>query len=227
MSPSSPVITIDSPNSASATFEAPQVDSDTTFTFRLTVSDGTHPPATDTVAIIVTDGDTSTVDPPVQDPDGSRTYIWSVDRLVGALGSEPRYEFRIFSECDEGTSLSGATLTKTLMGLGGIGLNPAGGGFPGTVTIDVDGSQLRPGYWSLALIMHYPFVDTISETPYARDGIILNEYMAAQPGDVFEYPDGASYTKAQLGAWTAYAASVQWEGPGSCTLGMGPAEWWK
>ncbi len=87
---------------------------------------------------------------------------------------------------------------------------PAGGGFLGTVTIDADRSNLMPGYWSLALLLYDTATDIVPETPCTWDGITLYRYTDTRPGGC-----------------TAYDASVSWEGPGSCTLGMGPAERWK
>ena len=94
-----------------------------------------------------------------------------------------------------------------------------GGGSPaGTLRLDVDRSY--SGYleaYGLVGISHDTSSSVIGE--HRAAGITLGRYMDASSGDTFPYPRG-NYTKGQIGGWTAYSASISWEGEGSCTLGL-------
>ena len=166
----------------------------------------------------------------VADPaggEGSLDAAWTVEDIAVTLGSPGKYDLWMISKCGEGTALTGATVGLDLMGLmGGIGTNQVSGSLPGELVLDADASwNPVAGYWTLASLSYDTAKSTISETVFG-EGITLDRYMEAGPGEVFEYPDG-NYTKGQLGDWRAYWGGVTWEGAGSCTFELSLEKWWE
>ena len=206
-SPASPTVSLNDPASLTTTFTAPQVAADTAFTFTLSVSDGTAT-VTDTVTVTVNDR-------PVQTD--SRSKTWTVDDMVGIMGGKGQHDLELISRCDEGTTPTGASTELHLLGL-------LGQASYGTFNVDMETTWV----WIIeAYRLAYHYLDTgkdvISEDVY-EDGITLDQYIDAAPGDVFEYPDG-NYTKAQLGGMTAWSASIDWTGDGSCSLDFRQETW--
>ena len=211
-SPASPALTLSSPTSLTTTFTAPQVAADTAFTFTLSVSDGTAT-VTDTVTVTVNDR-------PVQTD--SRSKTWTVDDMVGIMGGKGQHDLELISRCDEGTTPTGASTELHLLGL-------LGQASYGTFNVDMESTWV----WIIEayrLAYHYLDTgkDTITEDPIPEGlegyGITLDQYIDAAPGDTFEYPDG-NYTKAQLGGMTAWSASIDWTGDGSCSLDFRQETW--
>ena len=206
-SPASPTVSLGDPASLTTTFTAPPVTADTAFTFTLSVSDGTDT-STDAVTVTVNDR-------PVQTD--SRSKTWTVDGMVGIMGGKGQHDLEMISRCDEGTTPTGASTELHLLGL-------LGQASYGTFNVDMESTWV----WIIeAYRLAYHYLDTgkdvISEDVY-EDGITLDQYIDAAPGDVFEYPDG-NYTKAQLGSMTAWSASIDWTGDGSCSLDFRQETW--
>ena len=206
-SPASPTVSLGDPASLTTTFTAPPVTADTAFTFTLSVSDGTDT-STDTVTVTVEAR---------SDKAGSRSKTWTVDDMVGIMGGKGQHDLELISRCDEGTTPTGASTELHLLGL-------LGQASYGTFNVDMETTWV----WIIeAYRLAYHYLDTgkdvISEDVY-EDGITLDQYIDAAPGDVFEYPDG-NYTKAQLGSMTAWSASVDWTGDGSCSLDFRQETW--
>ena len=206
-SPASPTVSLGDPASLTTTFTAPPVTADTAFTFTLSVSDGTDT-STDTVTVTVEAR---------SDKAGSRSKTWTVDDMVGIMGGKGQHDLELISRCDEGTTPTGASTELHLLGL-------LGQASYGTFNVDMETTWV----WIIeAYRLAYHYLDTgkdvISEDVY-EDGITLDQYIDAAPGDVFEYPDG-NYTKAQLGGMTAWSASIDWAGDGSCSLDFRQETW--
>ena len=153
-------------------------------------------------------------------PTGSGDQGWTVEEIVRMLGSKGEHKFATVARCEEGTTLTGATVRLHLVGLlGQIGTNPIGRPVSTVqIDIDLDASWLaHRGYWDLAGII----IDTSnSEISHAAHeyGITLDEYMDAGPDEVFEYPSG-NVTRSYLGGLDAYETNLVWSGEGSCTVG--------
>ena len=206
-SPTNPALTLSSPTSLTTTFTAPPVTADTAFTFTLSVTDGTDT-STDTVTVTVEAR---------SDKAGSRSKTWTVDDMVGIMGGKGQHDLELISRCDEGTDPISASTELHLLGL-------LGQASYGTFNVDMETTWV----WIIeAYRLAYHYLDTgkdvISEDVY-EDGITLDQYIDAAPGDVFEYPDG-NYTKAQLGSMTAWSASIDWAGDGSCSLDFRQETW--
>ena len=206
-SPASPTVSLGDPASLTTNFTAPPVTADTAFTFTLSVSDGTDT-STDTVTVTVEAR---------SDKAGSRSKTWTVDDMVGIMGGKGQHDLELISRCDEGTTPTGASTELHLLGL-------LGQASYGTFNVDMETTWV----WIIeAYRLAYHYLDTgkdvISEDVY-EDGITLDQYIDAAPGDVFEYPDG-NYTKAQLGSMTAWSASIDWTGDGSCSLDFRQETW--
>ena len=206
-SPTNPALTLSSPTSLTTTFTAPPVTADTAFTFTLSVTDGTDT-STDTVTVTVEAR---------SDKAGSRSKTWTVDDMVGIMGGKGQHDLELISRCDEGTTPTSASTELHLLGL-------LGQASYGTFNVDMETTWV----WIIeAYRLAYHYLDTgkdvISEDVY-EDGITLDQYIDAAPGDVFEYPDG-NYTKAQLGSMTAWSASIDWAGDGSCSLDFRQETW--
>ena len=206
-SPASPTVSLGDPASLTTTFTAPPVTADTAFTFTLSVSDGTDT-STDTVTVTVNDRPAQT---------DSRSKTWTVDGMVGIMGGKGQHDLEMISRCDEGTTPTSASTELHLLGL-------LGQASYGTFNVDMESTWV----WIIeAYRLAYHYLDTgkdvISEDVY-EDGITLDQYIDAAPGDVFEYPDG-NYTKAQLGSMTAWSASIDWTGDGSCSLDFRQETW--
>ena len=206
-SPASPTVSLGDPASLTTNFTAPPVTADTAFTFTLSVSDGTDT-STDTVTVTVEAR---------SDKAGSRSKTWTVDDMVGIMGGKGQHDLELISRCDEGTDPTSASTELHLLGL-------LGQASYGTFNVDMETTWV----WIIeAYRLAYHYLDTgkdvISEDVY-EDGITLDQYIDAAPGDVFEYPDG-NYTKAQLGSMTAWSASIDWTGDGSCSLDFRQETW--
>ena len=206
-SPTNPALTLSSPTSLTTTFTAPPVTADTAFTFTLSVTDGTDT-STDTVTVTVEAR---------SDKAGSRSKTWTVDDMVGIMGGKGQHDLELISRCDEGTTPTSASTELHLLGL-------LGQASYGTFNVDMETTWV----WIIeAYRLAYHYLDTgkdvISENVY-EDGITLDQYIDAAPGDVFEYPDG-NYTKAQLSSMTAWSASIDWTGDGSCSLDFRQETW--
>ena len=206
-SPASPTVSLGDPASLTTTFTAPPVTADTAFTFTLSVSDGTDT-STDAVTVTVNDR-------PVQTD--SRSKTWTVDDMVGIMGGKGQHDLELISRCDEGTDPISASTELHLLGL-------LGQASYGTFNVDMETTWV----WIIEayrLASHSLDTgkDVISEDVY-EDGITLDQYIDAAPGDVFEYPDG-NYTKAQLSGMTAWSASIDWTGDGSCSLDFRQETW--
>ena len=151
------------------------------------------------------------------DKAGSRSKTWTVDDMVSIMGGKGQHDLELISRCDEGTDPTSASTELHLLGL-------LGQASYGTFNVDMETTWV----WIIeAYRLAYHYLDTgkdvISEDVY-EDGITLDQYIDAAPGDVFEYPDG-NYTKAQLGGMTAWSASVDWTGDGSCSLDFRQETW--
>ena len=136
-------------------------------------------------------------------PTDDDELIWTVEDLVGMLGSKGHHNFGMIARCDDGTVLTGATLELRLGGLlTQIGANALETvDVPHKLVIDVERSWWDyPGYWSLASIITNTATAKIAYT-LIDYGITLDEYIDAGPDAVFEYPNGNS-TKEYLEAWT-------------------------
>lgn len=150
--------------------------------------------------------------------DASR--VTDMTRLVaGEMGSaKGKHELRIASECSEGATVTGATPTKTPVGLGGTGPDPAGREFPGTITVDVDRSNLAPGCWPLALPWRDTAADIISETPYSGDGTIRTGTLTSGRATFSSIQKAAA---TQRLSWAAGRPTA----PASPGRAPGPARW--
>ena len=153
---------------------------------------------------------------------GSDDKTWTVDDMVGIMGGKGQHDLELISRCDEGTTPTGASTELHLLGL-------LGQASYGTFNVDMESTWV----WIIEayrLAYHYLDTgkDTITEDPIPEGlegyGITLDQYIDAAPGDVFEYPDG-NYTKAQLGGMTAWSASIDWTGDGSCSLDFRQETW--
>ena len=145
--------------------------------------------------------------------------IWTVEDLVGMLGSEGRHNFAMIARCDDGAVLTGATLKLHLGGLlTQIGANALETvDVPYKLVIDVERSWWDyPEYWSLASIITNTATAKIAYT-LIDYGITLDEYIDAGPDAVFEYPK-YNVTKEYLGGLDAYEVSIDWSGEGTCTV---------
>ena len=159
----------------------------------------------------------SVVNQPLQTDTGR--LIWTVEDLVGMLGSEGRHNFAMIARCDDGTVLTGATLELHLGGLlTQIGANALETvDVPYKLVIDVERSWWDyPEYWSLASIITNTATAKIAYT-LIDYGITLDEYIDAGPDAVFEYPK-YNVTKEHLGGLDAYEVSIDWSGEGTCTV---------
>ena len=145
--------------------------------------------------------------------------IWTVEDLVGMLGSEGRHNFEMIARCDDGAVLTGATLKLHLGGLlTQIGANALETvDVPYKLVIDVERSWWDyPEYWSLASIITNTATAKIADT-LIDYGITLDEYIDAGPDAVFEYPK-YNATKEHLGGLDAYEVNIDWSGEGTCTV---------
>ena len=152
-------------------------------------------------------------------PTGTYGVIWTVEDLVGMLGSEGRHNFEMIARCDDGTVLTGATLKLHLGGLlTQIGANALETvDVPYKLVIDVERSWWDyPEYWSLASIITDTATAKIADT-LIDYGITLDEYIDAGPDAVFEYPK-YNATKEYLGGLDAYEVNIDWSGEGTCTV---------
>ena len=159
----------------------------------------------------------SVVNQPLQTDTGR--LIWTVEDLVGMLGSEGRHNFAMIARCDDGTVLTGVTLELHLGGLlTQIGANALETvDVPYKLVIDVERSWWDyPEYWSLASIITNTATAKIAYT-LIDYGITLDEYIDAGPDAVFEYPK-YNVTKEHLGGLDAYEVSIDWSGEGTCTV---------
>ena len=215
VSPPSPAIVFANSSALSTTFTAPQVDTDTVFTLRLRVSDGSDT-AADTIQVTVRNR-------PVQT--GSASGTWTVDDVVRILDSKGDHSLMAIATCDEGTRVTGATAGTYLEGM----WSAFGGGVYPSASMAYGASDFRgwaPGEWLFFTVRHNTSLDRINDDEEGRIGKIgptLNEYIDAAPGDVFEYPHGrlvGNHTKSQIGDWAAYGLSITWEGHGSCRTSL-------
>ena len=145
--------------------------------------------------------------------------IWTVEDLVGMLGSEGRHNFEMIARCDDGAVLTGATLKLHLGGLlTQIGANALETvDVPYKLVIDVERSWWDyPEYWSLASIITNTATAKIAYT-LIDYGITLDEYIDAGPDAVFEYPK-YNVTKEHLGGLDAYEVNIDWSGEGTCMV---------
>ena len=152
-------------------------------------------------------------------PTDDDELIWTVEDLIGMLGSKGHHNFAMIARCDDGTVLTGATLELRLGGLlTQIGANALETvDVPHKLVIDVERSWWDyPDYWSLASIITNTATAKIAYT-LIDYGITLDEYIDAGPDAVFEYPNGNS-TKEYLGGLDAYEVNVDWSGEGACTV---------
>ena len=153
---------------------------------------------------------------------GSDSKTWTVNEFVRIMGGKGQHDLELISRCDEGTTPIGASTELHLLGL-------LGQASYGTSNVDMESTWV----WIIEayrLASHSLDTgkDTITEDPIPEGlegyGITLDQYIDAAPGDTFEYPDG-SYTKAQLGSMTAWSASIDWTGDGSCSLDFRQETW--
>ena len=153
---------------------------------------------------------------------GSDSKTWTVNEFVRIMGGKGQHDLELISRCDEGTTPIGASTELHLLGL-------LGQASYGTSNVDMESTWV----WIIEayrLASHSLDTgkDTITEDPIPEGlegyGITLDQYIDAAPGDTFEYPDG-NYTKAQLGSMTAWSASIDWTGDGSCSLDFRQETW--
>ena len=161
--------------------------------------------------VIVIDESTIPIDP--------RSKTWTVNDLVNIMNnSKGHYNLELVSQCSEGTTLISANATMHLLGLLGQASHR-------TTDINVESTW----FWIIdayRLIAHSldTSKDVISVNVYDY-GITLDQYIDASHDDIFDYHDGNSYTKSQLGNMTAWSADIDWDGEGSCSLDFRQETW--